>query len=137
MIEWDNKYLLDIAEIDEQHKVFFNIIKKELKQNNNLNFDELAEIINYLENYLKEHFNTEEKLLEESGYVNIESHKAQHSFFVDKINEMKLELNYNNPMLYIKLIDFMKKWFLSHIINEDKKYKETVISYLKKKNYEV
>jgi len=42
---------------------------------------------------------------------------------------MKLELNYKNALLFEKIALFMKKWFLSHIMQFDKKYQETVLSY--------
>ncbi len=132
MNDWENKYLLNIEIIDEQHRGFFKIIENEIKDGDNNNKD-LSKFILFLENYLNEHFNTEERLLELSGYDDIENHKAQHIYFIDRINKMKLELDYNNPMLYKKLIDFMKKWFLSHILNTDKKYGDTVVNYLQNK----
>lgn len=130
MNEWDEKYLLNINVIDEQHRGFFDLVKNELSRNNKPGEKQLVEVINHLEDYIKEHFYTEERLLIKSGYNDIENHKAQHAFFIEKVDKMKLEIDYNNPLLYNKLIDFMKKWFLSHIVHSDRKFKETVSNYL-------
>lgn len=133
MKEWEDKYLLGIKEIDEQHSGFFSLVKDNLNRIEKPEPEQLGSIINNMEEYLKNHFNTEEELLEKSGYPDFENHKKQHSFFIQKIEIMKLELDYDNLFVYEKLIDFMKKWFLSHIIQTDKKYREVVSSFLQDK----
>lgn len=130
MKNWEDKYLLNISIIDEQHRGFFNLLDKELSGNEDPTHEQMLELVNKLEKYLLDHFATEEELLEKSSYSDLASHKQQHSFFIGKVSEMKLELSYRNQQVYNKLIDFMKKWFLSHILQADKKYKETIDSYL-------
>jgi hemerythrin-like metal-binding protein len=130
MDDLTNKYLLNIKSIDEQHRLFIELLEEELRSKNKLDSANLIDAINQLEDYVKSHFNTEELLLEKSGYSDLESHRAQHLFFIHKVDEMKMELTYNNPLLYDKLIEFMKKWFLAHILNTDKRYLATVNNYL-------
>ena len=132
MENWSTKFILNIPEIDSQHNGFFELWDKELKQIDASNEDQLVFIIEKMENYIKDHFTAEEDLLIKSGYIDLENHIIQHQFFIQKINEMKLELNYKNALLFEKIALFMKKWFLSHIMQFDKKYQETVLSYLKK-----
>ena len=132
MENWSDKLILNIHDIDLQHKGFFELWDKEFKQLGVTNETQLAFILEKLENYIKDHFTAEENLLIKSGYIDLENHIIQHQFFIQKINEMKLELNYKNALLFEKIALFMKKWFLSHIMQFDKKYQETVLSYLKK-----
>ncbi len=132
MENWSTKFILNIPEIDSQHNGFFELWDKELKLIDASNEDQLVFIIEKMENYIKDHFTAEENLLIKSGYIDLENHIIQHQFFIQKINEMKLELNYKNALLFEKIALFMKKWFLSHIMQFDKKYQETVLSYLKK-----
>lgn len=132
MENWSTKFILNIPEIDSQHNGFFELWDKELKLIDASNEDQLVFIIEKMENYIKDHFTAEENLLIKSGYIDLENHIIQHQIFIQKINEMKLELNYKNALLFEKIALFMKKWFLSHIMQFDKKYQETVLSYLKK-----
>ncbi|HQI46437.1 MAG TPA: hemerythrin family protein [Bacteroidales bacterium] len=129
MENWSTKFILNIPEIDSQHNGFFELWDKELKLIDASNEDQLVFIIEKMENYIKDHFTAEENLLIKSGYIDLENHIIQHQFFIQKINEMKLELNYKNALLFEKIALFMKKWFLSHIMQFDKKYQETVLSY--------
>lgn len=132
MENWSTKFILNIPEIDSQHNGFFELWDKELKLIDASNEDQLVFIIEKMENYIKDHFTAEENLLIKSGYIDLENHIIQHQFFIQKINEMKLELNYKNALLFEKIALFMKKWFLSHIMQFDKKYQETVLSYIRK-----
>ena len=132
MENWSTKFILNIPEIDSQHNGFFELWDKELKLIDASNEDQLVFIIEKMENYIKDHFTAEEDLLIKSGYIDIENHIIQHQFFIQKINEMKLELNYKNALLFEKIALFMKKWFLSHIMQFDKKYQETVLSNIRK-----
>lgn len=130
MKEWEDNFLMGITEIDEQHTGFFNLVRDELNNTDTTDPEKMMLIILRLEAYIKEHIMYEEELLEKSNYVDLENHKNQHHYFIQKVESMKLELDYLNLTVYDKLIDFMKKWFLSHIINSDKKFEETVKNYL-------
>ncbi|MBN1989073.1 MAG: hemerythrin family protein [Bacteroidales bacterium] len=136
MKSWADRYLLNILKIDEQHRGFFELLDEELLRTKVLNQEHTLKLINKLEEYLKDHFVAEEELLVNANYPDIKKHKEQHLFFIQKVEEMKLELLYNNQIINIKLIDFMKKWFLAHILHFDKQYKETVKSYLETKTNE-
>ena len=130
---WTDKYLLDIDQIDQQHKVFFELWDKEINQVDMQDHSQLAGVIEKLEDYLKYHFKYEEEMLQKSDYKDIEKHIAQHKFFIQKVDNLKQELNYSNPLLLEKTTVFMKKWFLNHIIQSDKKFQETVVEYLSDK----
>lgn len=130
MKNWEDKYLLNISWIDKQHRGFFELLDDEIVRQKNPNKEEMLALINKLEAYLKNHFFVEEELLNKANYPEIIKHKEQHSFFIQKIAQMKLELKYDNQFLYVKLVDFMKRWFLSHILLSDKKYDNAVKNYL-------
>ena len=123
---WTDKYLINIEEIDKQHKGFFELWDNKCLRPDLKNHEQLSLIIDKLEDYIEEHFAYEEKLLEKADYPYIENHKAQHRFFIQKVNEMKQELEYMNPLLFEKTAAFMKKWFLSHIMQSDKDYRNFV-----------
>ncbi|MGE0090620.1 MAG: bacteriohemerythrin [Bacteroidales bacterium] len=134
MKNWNDKYLLNISIIDNQHRGFFTLLDEELSRIENPTQKQMIELLDKLENYLWNHFSEEERLLEKSGYKDLALHKQQHLYFIQKVNEMKLELSYKNQLLYNNLIDFMKKWFLAHILHLDKKYQEIVLDYIQKTN---
>lgn len=131
--KWEDSYLLNINSIDEQHRAFFELCNKEINQVNSQDKDQLTLLLEKLTDYLKSHFKHEEELLKKSDYKDLENHISQHKFFIQKVDSLKKELDYNNPLISEKITSFMKKWFLSHIIKSDRQYKETVTNYLRDK----
>jgi len=132
MNNWTDKYLLNIDAIDKQHKVFFELWDKECREADLNNNEQLSEIIHKLEDYITNHFSTEEKILINSGFKEVNNHINQHKYFIQKVNEMKMEQKYMNALLFEKISAFIKKWFLNHIMQTDKTYQKTVQSYLNK-----
>jgi hemerythrin len=129
---WANSYLLNIPDIDAQHKKFFEILGNASRYTDADEYNELFLIIQELEKYLSEHFAFEEELMQKVGFKDIDNHIIQHQHFINKVKQLKLEFDYQNPQLYSKIIEFMKKWFVSHIIQSDTKYKNAVETFLNK-----
>lgn len=123
---WSEKFYLNIPVIDKQHQKFFEIFEKVSKGYESKTSQELDALIVELEAYLEFHFQEEEKLMRESGYEGYEAHKKQHAFFINRIEEMRNEFDYINPMLFDKIKIFIKKWFVAHILHKDFDYKDSV-----------
>lgn len=128
---WTDKYLLNIDGIDHQHMKFFELCNEKENPDDAETHQQLVAFIDELEDYLKYHFSYEESLLLKAGYIDYEKHVKQHAFFIQKVEELKQELNYKNTLLFGKIILFMKKWFLSHIMESDGKFKSVTLDYLK------
>lgn len=128
---WTTKYLLNIDKIDKQHRVFFELWDKEVNHVDMQDDTQLIFVIEKLEDYLKGHLRYEEAILRKSQYKDLDNHIAEHQFFIQKIDTFKQELTYHNPLLFEKATLFMKKWFLSHILQSDRRYRETVNEYQK------
>lgn len=131
---WDNKYLLDIKEIDEQHKTFFDLWHKGFNQVDAKDHQQVAEIIDKLQEYIKVHFKYEEEMMANANYDDLSNHIQEHKFFIQRVDNLRQELSYNNPLLVEKTAMFMKKWFLGHIIQSDSKYKEAVLQHKQASN---
>jgi hemerythrin-like metal-binding protein len=127
--DWSAKYMVDIPSIDRQHSGFFDLVNRTMKKQRTspvLSKEDIDEIIKHLEDYLTFHFAHEEKLMREAGYDKLEQHVTEHRYFINKIEEYKIEQSFNSPLLFDKLLEFMKKWFLAHIIKSDYLYKEDI-----------
>ena len=133
LLEWNNeKMALGIKSIDEQHKELLNIINQlttTIKENSQKR--DILTIVNQLIKYAKFHFNEEEKLFDKFNYKESIEHKHEHTKFLDKFNE--LENNIINNTTYKNksaieisedVFNFLTKWFIEHIIGNDRKYVE-------------
>jgi hemerythrin len=121
---WNKSYFLDIEMIDKQHSKFFMLFDELTELNNSSNpeaYNRLSEVIDELEKYTRIHFQTEEALMRKANAPDIDLHLVQHNLFETKVEEFKSAYKYKNALLFEQMIGFMRKWFLMHISEVDKK----------------
>ncbi len=123
LIQWDDSFSVNVAEIDRQHQRLVGMI-------NDLNDamrhgkgkDVLGKIINDLITYTATHFRTEEKYFDQFGYPEANSHKNEHSEFVKKVSEFKDGFEKCKLGLSIQVMDFLRGWLEKHIKEVDRKF---------------
>ena len=122
LVQWQAKYSLNIKEIDEQHKIFINLINEvygtiiKVKQTYLID-----QVISKLVDYAALHFMTEEKYFIDFNYSESISHIKEHKYFLGKIDQFQKDFNINN-LLSFQVLYFMKDWLIKHILISDKKY---------------
>jgi len=128
LIHWDSSYSIGVKEIDEQHKKLIDIINRLYSgflsaQANKIIGDILQEVYDYT----KFHFDYEEGLLTKNKYPTLREHKEEHEKFVSKTKEYLESHKKGSRVLTYEVMNFLRKWLVEHIAEEDKKY----VSYLK------
>ncbi len=123
-IQWIDEYSLGIKEIDDQHKVLFEIIDELYQSIFQMKSNEiLLDILNKLDIYADYHFGTEEKYFQKFGYEGTTEHINQHKNFIEQVNLFNYKLDNNkDENLDIKIVDFLEDWIVGHIGDEDRKY---------------
>lgn len=124
-LEWDEKYSVGIQVIDNQHKTMFSTINKLIDVvGNDPDESELKEIIQYLLEYKRLHFATEERYFEQAHYVGALEHVEAHKKFGEKLAEIQEKCGGDMVMLTFELVDFLEDWLIDHLMDMDQKYKE-------------
>ena len=122
-IIWDKNYSVNIAEIDQQHQKIAVML--------DMLFDSIAmgRPKSLLEGILKEltayaiyHFNTEEALMAQYSYPELEAHKKEHEEFRGKVAEFQNDLQLGKETLPGDVVKFLTHWLADHIMKLDKKY---------------
>jgi len=109
--------------LDAQHKVIFSNMARiygfllEDKKNK-----DLLDSLDKLDAYCKLHFFDEEKVMSEMDFPRIEEHKAQHVLFVRHLEVFMGRCEEMNCARNIDELNFLKAWFLEHIMAFDKEY---------------
>jgi hemerythrin-like metal-binding protein len=124
-IEWKDEYSLGIKKIDEQHQAIFGIMNKAHKTINerktDVNFQKIA---NDLLVIAQKHFSLEERYFKKFNFKFASVHIKEHKRFIIEVKQLKKMYSQDSIKLCFELADFLEDWFLDHILNEDKKYKE-------------
>ncbi len=123
LMAWGPKLLLGMDSIDQQHEKLIQLINKlykAMKLKRGLRATE--DILNGMQEYTITHFTFEEELFKKHSYPQTEAHLENHGVFIDKITELRSELEKGNAALAIDLMTFLMDWFKQHILTTDKKY---------------
>ena len=123
LVTWYKKYSVNNEELDNHHKKLFAILNKMYDSCLPANSAECAaSIIEELIEYTDYHFTAEEKYMADKGYKEIDEHRQQHRYFLDKLLglrncEHKDDYDYKKEIMVL-----LGDWLLKHITVEDKKY---------------
>lgn len=125
MIEWDDKYSVNISIIDEDHKKFISIINKAIvaKQHNN-NAEKVKDVLKEMTMYALSHFSTEEAYMIEFNYPEFQHHTEEHDdFSIRTIAYLNRVIN-GDDQISGEILEYLKQWLARHIQVTDKKYIE-------------
>ena len=121
-IKWGESNEIGISLIDEQHRGIVSIIntfyyQMGKKMDNKMLYSCISDT---MKNYSRIHFITEEGFLEAIKYSHFEQHVALHRSLSQEIDEIESKGIKDNDAR--PLLDFLKKWWLEHINQEDQLY---------------
>ena len=121
-MKWKNDYNTGITSIDEQHQKLCNML---VELEDNMNSDNINQVMGMilkgLVEYVKFHFQDEEKLMSLICYPELEQHKKIHKDLVDQIVKILIDMKNGKEIEAVKLHAFLKRWLMDHILEEDKK----------------
>lgn len=123
VISWNDKYSVQVNEMDNQHKELI-IILNELydAMSSGKSNQVLSSVLLKLLNYTRKHFAAEELFMHKCGYPGYESQKREHAAFITKIQEFQSSFNAGKITLSLDISTYLKNWLVNHISIEDKKY---------------
>jgi hemerythrin-like metal-binding protein len=122
---WSPKYELGIPLIDGQHKRLVDEMEALLKSMKGRRTGKsVQECLDFLDIYTSEHFHTEERLMRQQGYPDLEAHLKAHQYFRDTVAKAQTFINLNpGSVKSLQLVQSMViNWFLKHIKGTDQKY---------------
>ena len=124
-IRWNRALLTGVEEIDRQHRVLVNTLNEVIEGLPRDSCEDLSErITRDLLGYTLYHFEMEEGLMEQYGYVegngfDARSHQAQHKAFADRVAELRRRVNGGGALDLQALVQFLHDWLINHIMNTD------------------
>ena len=131
LFSWDQRYAIDIGEIDEQHRRLFHLIGVVHEYSvAGADREQMGRIILELVAYVHTHFSYEEELLIRSRYPAFEQHKAIHVWFTQHVNALDVKFRQGQTALGPEMLVFLNDWLLQHILGTDKQYMPHVKAYL-------
>lgn len=122
-IQWTNNLSVGIEKIDAQHKELFNTINNLLDaMSQGKGKEEVGKVFDFLEDYIRGHFTTEEKYMTQFDYPDYSHHVKQHIEFIKKFNDLKTIFKTATAGInvVISTSSLLGDWWRNHINNVDK-----------------
>jgi len=127
LVKWENRYSVGVDIIDEQHKTLLNLINRlHSSMLEGLGKTKVFVTLQELASYSMVHFKTEEKMMEEVTYFDIENHKKEHESFKYDIASFIIKQQAGEPFIAQEVLTFLHEWVIDHITEIDSKYKPYV-----------
>ena len=120
---WDDKYSVNIREIDEQHKKLVSLVDELFEAlRTGKGTAVLGKILTDLIQYTKTHFATEERYFKQYGYPDFPAHKVEHDLLTKQAVDLKQKFDAGQTAISSQTGNFLKDWLINHIQKTDKKY---------------
>ena len=122
LIRWKTVYETGIVALDDEHRELVAQINRLNEMIRQKQGGALSEIFAVLANYTENHFQHEERLMEQYGFPGLVEHQAVHQELRDRVEEMQSRTDLTDAELAKELYRFLRAWLLEHIVEVDKKY---------------
>lgn len=116
LFQWDDTYSVGYAEIDNQHKRWFQLARDlHMAVVTGKGRQALGQTLANLVTYTKGHFAMEERLMLTSGYPRYPEHKDQHEALAHKLEQLKRDFEAERATVAMEFLQFLKLWLANHI----------------------
>jgi len=131
--EWSEELATGHKIIDDQHKELFhriNILIDSIRIDKEE--EEMQKVVVFLEDYVIEHFSSEENIMRKHRYPELPYHHGLHNKFVQDFREIKkgiLRKESNLPCRVLRIHILLIDWLINHISNQDKRFSKYMRGY--------
>lgn len=124
MIQWEESYSVGNQLIDTQHKKLLEMINLMIEyEEARVDSEIISELLSRMTEYARYHFEAEESYMEQITYPHLENHKEEHKQFRLKVGAFCQKTMSRDPSVPEKILQFLAKWLIHHILHSDMKYK--------------
>lgn len=122
-IRWKDHYRINYKEIDAAHQDLLGILNRVIDLvDQGAEPAEVSRIVHKLSAYALDHFSREERYMEAVAYPGLADQRSEHGAFIQKILELDRSYDPSDPILLQDAHQFLKYWFLDHILHSDMDY---------------
>jgi len=123
LLRWSKKYSVGVDAIDREHTNFFRGLNKlHAAMIQGKGKSVTGPLLRQLPAAARDHFATEESMMQAANYPGLAAHRALHSEFARHLDELVAQLEQGDRGLSILLLRFMRSWISDHVQKEDQAF---------------
>ena len=120
LMQWDTTMSVGVPKLDNQHQILIDLINEVYEAERLHDEHQMTSLLDQMREYAVMHFLFEEECMEQSGYPDLEAHRALHDAFNDKVDKFQQEIFAKTN--FSQIFMFLSRWLTDHIMKEDMKY---------------
>lgn len=126
-ISWNSSLMVDGSTIDQQHRQLFDHARNFVEAvRHGEEYAQLQELLRFLDEYIKIHFHTEERMMAEKKYpflsLQVEQHRRFSHYFKVLKNEIKKGFCRHRVFLLFRVQILIIDWLINHIGKFDRHF---------------
>ena len=124
MIVWNDSLRLGVEEIDKQHEELFERVNGFISAcEQGAKAPVVIRLMQYMQSYVRDHFEQEEALQQRVGYTAFEEHSGFHDEFRARLEVLAEKVTTGEDEDVIRHANEMatlcENWLVGHVMNED------------------
>lgn len=124
---FDSRYWVGVEQVDLEHQKLFELashIYDSLSLDVIVPMHEIRAAINELIGYTVSHFASEELLMANSGYPNLDDHRSLHASLISRIRDFESQAAKAEQLTPVDSYEFLCSWLGDHILTSDRMFGE-------------
>ena len=120
---WNHACATGVKAMDDQHGILMDTMNDlRLALVHGSGRDRVGEHLGRLIEFTRLHFSSEERLLAQHGFPEIDEHRDAHQRLLHKIEEAAQRVKNSDDAHMHPLLSFLHDWYMEHIEDLDRKY---------------
>jgi hemerythrin len=122
LLRWGDHYSLGISEIDQQHRGLIQLLNRlDAEFRAGAPPVVLSVTLRHVVAETEAHFRTEEELMTDHAYPELDSHKAEHDILIKQVKEFAADFDAGRSELTESMLMYLKDWLRNHLLIADKR----------------
>lgn len=126
-IVWKEEYSVGNHDLDSQHHIILDIINELFEAISGSSEADMSTNIKSLYDYTFSHLADEERYMANHGFPELDDHAAAHRMLREKTVKLYRSYKPDNYELNYEILQFLKSWWVGHIIQVDSCYANYII----------
>jgi hemerythrin len=124
---WRDAYSIHHSEIDRQHRHLFKLADDlHAAMITGSARAVIAETLDALIQYTRDHFRSEEAIMQAARFPDYSRHKAIHDKFTSQVMELRKSLGNDKLTITLETMHFLRDWLQEHILGLDQQIADHV-----------
>ncbi len=123
LLTWNHACTVGVKAMDDQHGILMDTQNElRLAMVRGCGREQVSELLDQLIEFTRMHFWSEERLMEQTGFLGLAEHRAEHHRLLAQILHSAHRLQHGEAVQTSDFLCFLHDWFISHVEGMDQEY---------------